>query len=113
MENLSHKVQREINFGYCLTNNLEFSLEETEIHGVDHYPNLYFYLQKKIYKHIVMTSLLCLPTNLKLRNKLISTSKKNKIELHFSLENKKLSDFQKEEINKYYEKIVKNKKLLV
>ncbi len=113
MENLSHKVQREINFGYCLTNNLEFSLEETEIHGVDHYPNLYFYLQKKIYKHIVMTSVLCLPQDIKLRKKLITLSKKNNIELHFSLENKKLSDFKINEINRYFETIIKNKKLLV
>ena len=113
MENLSHKVQREINFGYCSSNNLEFSLEETEIHGVDHYPNLYFYLNKKIYKHIVMTSILCLPNNLELRNKLINLSKKNKIELHFSVENKKLSDFKKNEINQYFEKLIENRKFLV
>tara|TARA_Y100000996_G_scaffold408018_1_gene386409 strand:- start:578 stop:1618 length:1041 start_codon:yes stop_codon:yes gene_type:complete len=113
MENLSHKVQREINFGYCLSNNLEFSLEETEIHGVDHYPNLLFYLDKKIYNHIVMTSILCLPNNLKLRNKLLNLSKKNHIELHFSLENKKLSDLKKNEINQYFEKLVKNRKLIL
>ena len=59
-----------------------------------------------------MTSVLCLPQDIKLRKKLITLSKKNNIELHFSLENKKLSDFKINEINRYFETIIKNKKLL-
>lgn len=112
MDNLSHKVQREINFGYCQNNNLEFSLEETEIHGVDHYPNLYYYLNKKLYKHIVVTSLLCLPENEKQRINLLKLAIKNKIELHFSLENTKLSILKISKLNKYYKNIIRNKSLV-
>ena len=113
MENLSHKVQREINFSYCQSNNFESFLEETEIHGVDHYPNLLFYLKNKEYKDIVMTSILCLPKEISLRKKLLNLSRKNKIELHFSLENRKVSDFNNKQIDNFYNKMIKSSKALI
>ena len=87
-ENLSHSLQRQIVIAYCERKNLiSNGIEETEIHGVNHYPNLRYYIQNKFSDTIVMASINCLPTDEGLCKELVNLAKENEIILHFALEN--------------------------
>lgn len=105
LNNLSHTVQREIINSYATSNNFVGFVEETEIHGVDHYPHLDYYIQKSKIKDIILTSLFCLPINKKLRNLLINKAEKFNKNIHFALENTNTKIIKIAEINKYYEKV--------
>ena len=48
MENCSHEIQREILRHYAKNNSFYNTIEETEIHEVDHYPNLKYYIENSI-----------------------------------------------------------------
>ena len=66
LNNLSHSVQREIIKSYATSKKFLCSVEETEIHGVNHYPHLEYYIKKSKIKDIVLTSLFCLPIEKKI-----------------------------------------------
>ena len=102
LNNLSHTVQREIINSYAKNNNLYCSVEETEIHGVDHYPHLEFYISKSPIKDIIFTSIFCLPIKTELRDKYLRNIINNNITLHFALEDKTTKNLTIEKINKYY-----------
>jgi len=102
LNNLSHIVQREIINSYAENNNFYCSVEETEIHGVDHYPQLEFYISKSAIIDIILTSIFCLPINKGIRDKCLRNVIKNNITLHFALENKTTKNLTIEKINKYY-----------
>ena len=106
--NLSHRVQREIIQSYCLKNSLLIEIEETEIHGVNHYPNSFFHILKKN-KPTVFTSVMILPQEFDLRDKLLFSIIKNNQEVHFALENFKFESSLKEKIHKYFTNNFKNK----
>ena len=112
LENLSHLDQRNLLQNYCKKNNFIVVYEETEIYKCNHYPNLEFLLKNMKIKIIVMTSILCLPNTKKIRNKLIQLSIKNKIEIHFVIENKILSNLSINKINKYYDNNLNNYNLI-
>ena len=102
MENCSHEIQREILRHYAKNNSFYNTIEETEIHEVDHYPNLKYYIENSDIKDILITSILCLPMKKDLRKEILKTAKKNGKNLHFALENitnKKSMIW----LNKYYE----------
>ena len=116
MRNCSHFVQREIMNMYTKNNNLiadgkHFS-EECEIYGLNHYPVIFHYLTSRKINDIVMASILCLPKDVKLRTKVLSSAKKNNVNLHFSLENKVSSDFSADDANSYYQLLLEADKLL-
>ena len=102
MENCSHEIQREILRHYAKNNSFYNTIEETEIHEVDHYPNLKYYIENSDIKDILITSILCLPMKKNLRKEILETANKNGKNLHFALENitnKKSMIW----LNKYYE----------
>ena len=100
---LSHVSQREIINSYCIENNMVVKQEETEIHGVDHYPNLDFFLTNNLKKiPIVFTSIFCFPPDYKLRKFFFNLADKNGIELHFALENICYPKISYTKINSYY-----------
>lgn len=105
MENCSHSIQREILSFYAKKNLFYNIIEETEIHGVDHYPNLKFYILNSTIKDILISSILCLPKDKNLRLKLLNLAKKNNKILHFALENvtTKVSTYW---INNYYSSVL-------
>ena len=102
LKNLSHSVQRNIIKSFCQNNFLEILIEETEIYGVDHYPQLFYYIINSKLKNIVMTSVLCLPDDKNLRRKLIKKVIFHKKNLFFALENKKFSGMNFKEIDNYF-----------
>ena len=104
---MSHTVQREIINSYAKNNNFYCSVEETEIHGVDHYPHLEFYITKSNIKDIILTSIFCLPVNTGIRDKCLRNVINNNTTLHFALENKTTKDLTIEKINKYYDGVNK------
>ena len=106
MENCSHEVQREILSQYAKKNSYYNIIEETEIHQVDHYPNLMYYIEKSKIKDILITSILCLPAKKDIRLDVLKLSKKNNKNLHFALENVSNNKSVKW-INAYYEAILK------
>ena len=106
--NLSHQVQREIIQFYCLKKSLVIEAEETEIHGVNHYPASFFYISEKD-KPIVFTSVMILPQEFDLREKLLLLIIKNNLEVHFALENIKFKQSLKTKIHKYFTDNFKNK----
>ena len=82
------------------------SIEETEIHGVNHYPHLEYYIKKSKIKDIVLTSLFCLPIEKQLRNRLLKKATKNKKTIHFALENTNTNMIKENEIGKYFERVI-------
>ena len=101
MRNCSHSVQREILSYYARKNLFYNIIEETEIHGVDHYPNLKFYLATSNIKDILLSSILCLPSDIKLRKQILDLAKKNNKILHFALED--VTSYKSTRwINEYY-----------
>ena len=87
MENCSHEIQREILRHYAKNNSFYNTIEETEIHEVDHYPNLKYYIENSDIKDILITSILCLPMKKNLRKEILETANKNGKNLLFALEN--------------------------
>ena len=75
MENCSHEIQREILRHYAKNNSFYNTIEETEIHEVDHYPNLKYYENSDI-TDILITSILCLPMK-KSKKEILETANKN------------------------------------
>ena len=68
MKNCSHFIQRQIMNSYASLNNLHSEgKEESEIHGTSHYPVIFHYIKEEKIKNILMASILCLPSNKKLR----------------------------------------------
>ena len=107
LNNLSHVSQREINT-YCLEKILILKQEETEMHGVEHYPNLHFFLNYNKNKiPIVFTSIFCFPNNSILRKELFKLAGKKGIDLHFALENFCFPKIEYKKINEYYKKFYK------
>ena len=105
MENCSHSIQREILSYYAKKFFFYNIIEETEIHGVDHYPNLKFYILNSPIKDILISSVLCLPQDKNMRSKLLNLAKKNKKMLHFALENV-TSQVSTQWINNYYSSVL-------
>ncbi len=113
MENCPHFVQREIINSYAKSNNFDAKTkEETEIYGVDHYPVLFNYLENGDFNDILITSVMCLPSNKELRNKILLLAEKNKISLHFCLENIVSMNSSIKNINDYYDVMLKADKLI-
>tara|TARA_B100000795_G_scaffold178503_1_gene135021 strand:+ start:58439 stop:59494 length:1056 start_codon:yes stop_codon:yes gene_type:complete len=107
MENCSHSIQRQIMDMYSSENSFNSSgLEETEIHGVNHYPTICHYIEEVKIKNILMASLLCLPSDKTLRKHILMLAKKNDVILHFCLENKHSSNISAETLDSYYESIL-------
>jgi len=107
MENCSHSIQRQIMDMYSRENSFNSDgLEETEIHGVSHYPSICHYIEEVKIKNILMASLLCLPSDKTLRKQILMLAKKNDVTLHFCLENKDSSNVSIETLNAYYESIL-------
>ena len=107
MKNCSHEAQRAIMSFYAKKYLFENIIEETEIHNVDHYPNLTFYITTSKVKDIIMTSVLCLPYDKELRVKILKLAKKYKKVLHFALEGVK-NNKSIEWLNYYYTSVSKN-----
>tara|TARA_B110000858_G_C17799325_1_gene474328 strand:- start:990 stop:2024 length:1035 start_codon:yes stop_codon:yes gene_type:complete len=107
MKNCSHVAQRSIISFYAKKNYFSNIIEETEIYGVDHYPNLIFYITTSKIKDIIMTSILCLPTEKALRVRALKLAKKHKKVLHFALEDVK-NNKSTQWINSYYTSVSKN-----
>ena len=113
MKNCSHYVQDEINKMYANENSLIHNgLAESEIYGKNHYPVIFHFVNEKIIDNIVMASILCLPSNFKLRNELLLSAKNNGVVLHFSMENKKNINLSIDGIHKYYEYLLNAEKIL-
>jgi ectoine hydroxylase-related dioxygenase (phytanoyl-CoA dioxygenase family) len=112
--NLSHSIQRQVMKLFAKNNNLESAgLEETEISGMSHCPNLFHYIIDEKVDNIVMFSILCLPWDYEIRNEVLTEAINNKVRLYFCLEksdNKKMSI---EQINIYYRDIVETSKKLL
>ncbi len=113
MKNCPHFVQREIINSYAKTNNFDAqSKEECEIYGVDHYPQIFHYLENENINDILITSVMCLPSDKKLRSKILFLSEKNKINLHFCLENLVSVKSSIKKINDYYDAMLEADKLV-
>jgi len=112
LEHMSHSLQREVIKSYNYKNNFNSVIEESEIHGVDHYPHLEYYINNYEVRDIIMVSLLCLPEKIKIRNKFIRDSIKHKKILHFVLENITTKNTDIKAINKFYINTTNSYKLL-
>jgi len=110
LSNLSHSIQREIIKSYCNSNNIEISQEETEIYGVNHYPNINYYIDNKKYKHFVLISILFLPQNKELRKILMRKIKENNLVIHFALENISTASENLTKIENHYVKLTRTLK---
>jgi len=105
LKNLDHSLQRDIIDLYCGEKNFTPNEQTTEIHGLSYYPHLFYYLRTKKYKNIVMTSILCLPSDSKTRTEILKLAKKNKINIHYALES--IQNVTNNKINDYYKKFTK------
>ena len=113
LNNLSHSIQREIIKSYCNLNSMEISQEETEIYGVNHYPNINYYIDNKKFKHFVLISILFLPQNKELRKILMIKIKENNLVFHFALENISTDSTNLTEIENHYIKLTRTLKSVV
>jgi|MDTF01.1.fsa_nt_gb hypothetical protein len=113
LKNCSHFVQREIINMYANENSLTLEgREESEIYDFNHYPVIFHYLNDNKTNDIVMASILCLPSDLKLRTEVLSSARKNNVNLHFCMENKVSNNFSIDDANSYYELLLKAEKFL-
>ena len=113
MKNCSHFVQREIMNMYSNDNNLNSNgAEESEIHGVSHYPVILNYIRDKRITNIVMASILCLPSEIRLRTEVLKMAKKNNVNLHFSIENTTSENISIDDANSYYQLILNANNIL-
>ena len=109
MKNCSHSIQREIMNTYASLNNLSpEGKEESEIHGTSHYPVIFHYIEEVKVKNILMASILCLPSDKKLRKEIFRSAKKNCVNLHFGLENKIAKNLSLDSIDSFYESILES-----
>jgi len=107
MKNCSHSIQREIMNTYASLNNFSpEGKEESEIHGTSHYPVIFHYIEEEKNKNILMASILCLPSDQKLRKQVLILAKNNGVNLHFSLENKISKNLSIESVDAFYESIL-------
>ena len=107
MKNCTHSIQREIINNYANLNNFSpEGKEESEIHGTNHYPVIFHYIEAKKIKNILMTSILSLPSDQELRNEALKLAKNNGVNLHFSLENQISKNLSIESIDAFYESIL-------
>ena len=67
---------------------------------------IFHYIKEEKINNILMTSILCLPSNKKLREEILILAKKNGVNLHFGLENKINTNFSIDNLNTYYETIL-------
>jgi sporadic carbohydrate cluster protein (TIGR04323 family) len=110
LSNLNHSIQREIIKSYCNANSMEVSQEETEIYGVDHYPNINHYVDNKKFKHFVLTSILFLPKKKQQRRSLIKKIYENNMVFHFALENIFTTNDNFNKIENHYVKLTRTLK---
>lgn len=108
LKNLNHNDQRQIIKSYCLNNKLTSILEETEIWNTEHYPNLIYLISVLKIKDLVLPTILSLPKDTILRNKIIKLSIKLKKNIHFAQENLVLNQLKIKKIDKYFESMLNN-----
>ncbi len=113
VKNFNHSLQREILNSFADKNYLQSNgFEETEIMGVDHYPNLFHFVIHENIENIVMLSILCLPDDEKERLEVLNEALKNKVKLYFFMENTNNKDSSVEKLNRYFQSVIHAESLL-
>ena len=103
VKNFSHNSQRQLLQSFSKNHNLESDgHEETEIIGMSHHPNLFHYIVDEKVNNILMLSVMCLPEDEEIRLRALNLANKNRVILHFCLENTNNLDSSNDQVNKYY-----------
>lgn len=97
VSHISHVAQRSVVEDYCSRSNLVVKEESSEMHGLDTYPNINYHVKTKKLP-LVLFSLKCLPSNKDHLIDIIKKLRSFKYEVHFALENKKLSEIKDKQI---------------